>query len=289
MSRSGACGRAAVALAAVACIAPADMCLAQEAMRLPAATQPSRGEWTITQRLSWERFGSDPSGQDREVDLLRADSVLRYGISRELSAYGRFGLEQRWTEQSDSGSADSETEADFGATDAEVGLRWRFWQRDAPGLDTTRLAVEGGSSIPIGSGSLSTGSFNPRAALVLTRISGRVGFNALAEYTLTTGGAGTPVMPGEGQDDLVRLGVNGLWRFYPESFGGGQHGAGYAVLELEHIYETGGDHETLVSPGLLWEDNRWAGELSVTLPVYEDVDDRLERRLGVSVGFRWLF
>lgn len=256
---------------------------AQEAMRSPAATQPSEGTTTTTIRLSWDRYDNDPAGRGRTVLDRSLGLTLRHGLTKDWSINAFFTLTDR---EVDGGGGGGDL---TGASDLRLEAKHRFWQDDKPGLNTTRAAVRFGAEIPTGTEDLSSHSIDPFVGVVVTSIQGRLGWNLSAEYLLSTSDDQTSVKAGQNEADLFTLSGGVAYRVWPEDFGGGAHGAGYVVLESELLLETNSDSTWSLAPGLLWEDRRWAGELSVILPVAQQASDRFERDWGLSLGFRWLF
>ena len=61
------------------------------------------------------------------------------------------------------------------------------------------------------------------------------------------------------------------------------------MLELNGLYETNGDNQIFLSPGVLYEATTWALEASVQLPIFQDLADRPETDVVVVVGVRLLF
>ncbi|MFG0292229.1 MAG: hypothetical protein ACF8MJ_03640, partial [Phycisphaerales bacterium JB050] len=89
--------------------------------------------------------------------------------------------------------------------------------------------------------------------------------------------------------DLLRFDTAYLYRLSPEEYGADFVASTYAVVELNGTYETNGDTELFISPGLLYEASRFALELSVSMPVFQNVDHRPEPEYSVGVGVRFLF
>ena len=58
---------------------------------------------------------------------------------------------------------------------------------------------------------------------------------------------------------------------------------------MNGAYETNGDNEVLISPGILYEAVSWAFEASVQLPLARDLDHRPETDFSVLFGVRLLF
>jgi hypothetical protein len=257
--------------------------LAQEATNTPAATQPSQGKWYVREKLQYMRLGDDPSPHDREIDEVIATTALTYGISRDISATITLPVVASW-EEGHMGDEDR-----FGTNDLSLSAKWRPFQRDLSPVDSVRIAVFGGVELPTGTGDLSSHSIDPYAGAVLTAILGRHGFNQSLQYKLNTGGDEFNTRPGDGPDDAVRYDTAYLFRLAPEQYAADTKAATYLTVELNGLYETGGDNEVLVGPGILYEARTFALEASIGLPVIQRVDERPETEFIFTVGFRFLF
>lgn len=269
------------ALAAVGALAaPA---AGQQATRVIGATQPSKGEFDATWLVSVDTYDDDPTGADREVTDLSIRSMLRYGISRDWSATLEVPLVTRETEKP------SGDDTITGMGDIRADLRYRFYQHDFGPLNTIRLAVRGGVEAPTGTEDIGSHSWDPTVGFSAMYIRGKWGLNGAVDYKLSTSDVNDNAIMGAGEDDLLELGAAAVYRLMPEEWGTEAHGAGYVMLESVARFETGGDRELVLYPGLLWEDTRWAAELSVGVPVWQESNDRLEREVSFTVGFRWLF
>lgn len=220
-----------------------------------------------------------------DTQQLNFSNTLNFGIAPDWSASVRFPLEQRW--QSDRTAAG--TEESFGIGDLTTLLKWRVWRNDTSPRDTQRLAVFGGLEWPLGQSEFSSYSFDPILGLAYTQVTGRHGFNFSGAWKFTTEGDDAPLLAGEGQADLFRYDAAYLFRFHPEQYAADTKGAWYAVFELNGFYESNGDHEAFLSPGIMYEAESWVLELSVQLPVIQRLDWRPETDFAVVVGLRFLF
>ncbi|HYE60721.1 MAG TPA: hypothetical protein VD997_01885 [Phycisphaerales bacterium] len=257
--------------------------LAQEATNTPAATQPSQGKWYVREKLQYMRLGDDPSPHDREIEEVVATTALTYGVSRELSATVTVPVVASW-EEGHMGDEDR-----FGTFDSSLSLKWRPLQWDLSPVDSVRVAFFGGAELPTGTGDLSSHSLDPFVGTVFTAILGRHGINQSLQYKFNTGGDEFNMRPGDGPDDALRYDTAYLFRLAPEQYSADTTAATYLTFELNGLYETGGDNEVLIGPGILYEARTFALEASVGLPVIQDVDQRPETDFVLTLGFRFLF
>lgn len=248
---------------------------AQEAPLSDAATQPAKGKVTFRESLRFTRY----EFEGRDIDQWVANTRLTLGLSGKLSLSADIPvvLEDDPLDQSE------------GLGDVRLGLKWRFWQHDTGAIETRRLAMIGGLRVPTGSDGVSAEGFDPFVGVVFTMVHGRHGLNAAARYQFSTDGMDNPLGPGMGGDDALSLETSYLFRVAPEAYGPDTHGSWYAVAESFVDWETNGDTSWRLAPGLLYEARRWAAEVSVVLPLAEDVRERAETDFGLAAGVRVLF
>lgn len=256
----------------------------QEATNTPAATQPAAGKLYLRQKFQYLRLGSDPSPADREIDKFVSTTTLTYGITRDLSASVAVPLVYS-AEDAQMG----DTEHEFGVNDIAVLLKYRPFQMDLNPLDSLRFAVYAGVEIPSGDGDMSSHSFDPMVGGVFTAILGRHGFNQSVSYKFNTGGDLYNTRAGDGPDDALRYDTAYLFRLSPETYGPDTTGATYLTVEMGGLYETNGDNEILLGPGVLYEARTFALEATIGFPIVQDVDERPRTDLVVTLGFRILF
>jgi hypothetical protein len=255
----------------------------QEATNTPAATQPSEGRWYLREKLQYLRLGDDPSPHGREIEEVVATTALTYGISRELSATLTLPVVASW-EEGHLGEEDR-----FGTNDLSLSAKWRPFQRDLSPVDSVRLAFFAGAELPTGTGDLGSHSVDPFAGVVFTAILGRHGVNQSLQYKLNTGGDEFNTRPGDGPDDARRYDTAYLFRLSPATYTAETTAATYLTIELNGLYETGGDNEVLFGPGILYEARRYALEASIGFPIVQDVEERPETEFMLTIGFRYLF
>lgn len=251
---------------------------AQEANLSEAATQPAKGRITWREQVRFMRYELN----DRNVDQIVLNTRLSLGLSGRLSAVLDVPLISR--EDSLDGSLDAD-----GLGDIQIGLKHRFWQHDRGPIETERLSVIGGVRLPTGADQLSTEGFDPYIGLVYTKVSGRHGANASAKFQYSSDGMATPITAGLGRDDLLVIEASYLYRLSPAAYTADTVGSLYAAVESFVDYETNGDIEWRLAPGLLWEARRWAAELSVIFPVARSIEKRARTDWGLALGVRVLF
>lgn len=257
---------------------------AQETFFTPAATQPSVGHFAVRERVVWTSLGDDPTGREREADELSALTTVNYGLTREWSL--SLDVPVVWRDEREGDHHDDDL---FGLGDISLTAKYRFFQRDSAAVDTMRAAVIGGVQAPTGTGDLSSHSWDPILGGVFMMISGRHGLTQSLVYQLNTGTIEDPWRAGGGKADLLRYDTAYAFRFEPETYSAQTKAAWYAVLELNGTYETNGDNEVMLSPGVLIEARTWALEATVQVPVFAEVDHRPEVEVAVGIDLRFVF
>jgi hypothetical protein len=264
-------------LATCACAGVTGALHAQEMLSMPAATAPSPG--VLIPRMQARAFFYE-EGQS----LLEQDIRLEYGLARDLSISAELPLYEGFFDPP------RPSDGEFGLGDLEAIVELRVLREDLDAISTLRAAVYAGAELPTGTGGFGGDSVDPCVGAVLTGIFGRHGFDAAARWTFVTGdGPFLPIFAGDEGDDFANVDLGYAYRIAPDEYGEERVGAWYATLELNTVWTTGGEHEVLLSPGLLLEAPTYAVELGVQLPVASEVGDRPELRLGLVAGIRLIF
>jgi hypothetical protein len=255
--------------AGLACATPA-----QEPTHGPSATQPSRGHFFLKSRVQWDTW--DEPGADGSAISLIGSAIA--GVTPTVSLGAEWAWQQR--ERSLGGGE--------GLRDPRLWAAWRFFQRDHDVLDTTRASLIAGAELPAGSEAIGRDEVAPFAGFALTDVRGRrgLGFNALWQFHDEA--KHRPLMAGDLAADHLRLSGSWLWRIAPAEFGARHEAAHYLQLEALCDYETDGGSELRLAPGWLLEAPRWACELSLELPVADDLDARPARSISIIFGLRFL-
>lgn len=273
----------------------------QESFFTDAATLPAPGRIVVRELGVYRGFGRDDSGLGRRGYAVFAHTTVQVGLVPEWSltldlpvSYRDFRLDPEPGAPSAHNHARSGgggggpgryRVTDLMVDDFALTAKYRFYRHDTGPLDTVRAAVLFGAEFPSGSTD-SSDSVDPILGVAVTAIRGRHGLNLTAAYKLSTGGTDYPLFAGEGEADLMRFGGSYLYRLTPARFSAEQRAGLYAVVESINLYETSGDLEVLVAPGLMYEAPGVALELSVVLPVYQQLDHRPRSEFAVGVGIR---
>lgn len=271
-------------LASVAAtVALASSALAQESPNIRSATLPSPGNFVL--RLSGNAYLYDGGGALFEERLRLATGIIpELGVEAQLPFYQ--------SDLSSAASAQTGTEPHAaGLGDLEIDFKLRILRLDTGPVDTLRVALLGGVECPTSTAGFGSSGFVPNAGVALNWISGRHGVSANVLYRFTTGKSDefVPLLAGDTDADVLEANLGYLFRVHPAEYGEKHVGAWYATAELLTTYETNGDVEMLLTPGILYEGPRWALEGTVGFPVWSQVDNRPEVDVVLGVGLRFLF
>jgi hypothetical protein len=259
---------------------------AQTPINAPGAMQPSTGTGVWHVMPMYREFGPDPTSdidRGRETILL---SQVAYGLAKDVSIQFDAPLVYRDLVVGPGSEID---DSDFGLADSTLLLKYRLFQNDPAPTETTRFSIIGGIQIP---GNVefemdsSNDAWDPIFGGVFSTVRGRHGFNADLLYEIYTGN--DDELPDK-QSDSIRYDASYLYRLSPEQYTSETTDALYGVLELNGFYGTNGDHEIYLSPGLMLESRTFTLDLTVMLPVHQEVDYRAESDFLIGVGVRLSF
>ncbi len=252
---------------------------AQAPLNSNVALQPGTGRLIIRQRFRYtEADLSAPIG-DLDIRLTSSITTFVYGLVDELTLIldTPFVLSRR-TENNTTGADDT----DSGFADLRLLSKLRLYRDDFGPTNTRRVGLIGGLELPTGNSEFTSESVDPILGGVFTHIEDRHAFHADALWHFNTGG-------GARADDLLRFDLAYLYRLSPETYASTRPTALFGSLELNGFYETNGDREIFLSPGIQFISTRWILEATVQIPVWQDLDHRANRDFIIGVGFRVQF
>ncbi len=252
---------------------------AQAPINSNVALQPGTDRLIIRQRFRYtEADLSAPIG-DLDIRLTSSITTFVYGLSSELTLIltTPFVLSRR-TENNTSGADDT----DSGFADLRLLSKLRLYRDDFGPTNTRRFDLIGGLELPTGNSEFTSESVDPILGGVFSHIEDRHSFHADALWQVNTGG-------GDRSDDLLRYDFAYVYRLSPETYASDRPTALFGSAELNGFYETNGDHELFVSPGVQYVTIRWTHEATVQIPQWQDLNHRAERDFIVGIGFRVQF
>jgi hypothetical protein len=247
-----------------------------------ASMQPSKNTWLIHQMFYVREFEAHPTTDNRDLREIVALTQIGYGLLDNLS----LNLDLSLVHHDFDASATTAGDTEFGVGDPTALLKWRLFRDDTGPTDTMRFSAIGGMHFP---GDIDTfnhsssDSFNPVIGGVFSIVRGRHGFNADALWEFVTDdGPNTP--------DIFHYDASYLFRVHPAAYSAEQSGAAwYGVMELNGLYETNGDNELFLSPGVMYEARTFTIDATVQIPIWQDLDDRPETEITFGVGVRLPF
>lgn len=253
---------------------------AQQATDMPAAVQPGKGLWAVRQIARYTRYdASNTATGFGDVEQVDYETVLAYGFARDWVAMLHVPLTYRTSEAGDAS----------GLRDPTLMFQHRFWRRDTGPINTARLVALGGAELPSGDDRFSSESVDPFVGLAYTQVDGRHGFNASALFQHNAKASARPIRFGDIGADSLRADASYLYRLSPAAYTADTAWSSYIQAQVLTRYETNGDFEALLAPGFLYEARDWAAEITVQLPVIQELDHRAEPRIAVTAGLRFLF
>ena len=264
---------------------------AQQATDMPAAVQPGKGLWAVRQIAHYVNYDDGNTGRNRgDIDELTYQTTLAYGFARDWVAMLHLPVRYRSFSGEGLASGPLATDADdqFGLDDPTLMIQHRVWKSDEGPVGTQRLVLLGGAEFGFG-GDVASENFEPLLGVAYTRVRGRHGLNASAVYQFGDEADDQPVRFGDLGEDALRLDGSYLYRLSPEAYAADTAWSSYLQAQVLGRYEANGDVEVVFAPGYLYEARRWAAELTVHLPVLQELDDRPEHRWGLTAGLRLLY
>jgi hypothetical protein len=143
--------------------------------------------------------------------------------------------------------------------------------------------------VPTSTAGFGSRSFDPQVGVTAMGIFGRHGLVQSLAWRFTTASAEEPLLPGDTTADVFSFGTAYLYRIAPEEFTVEHRGAWYVTAEAVGTAETNGDVELMLMPGILYEGPRLVFELTVGVPIVQDLRHRPEASFTASIGVRILF
>lgn len=258
--------------------------VSQEVLFAPSATAPGKGNFVSRQIVTQTSFDAGNAMVPFDVDQTTLTNLLAYGMTSDLSA--AVTLPMVYRDYDVSAGFDDDR---FGIMDIELMFKYRFLQKDLGTIDTLRMSLIGGIELPSYDDGFSSESFDLFLGWAMTYIAGRHGVGAYAQYKWNTGGDPYEIEFGDGQYDAIRIDGSYLYRIDPANYTAESTRSTYLVVEVNNRYEANGDLESLLSPGILIEAQRWAFEFAIRLPVAQSLNHRAEMVWAMSAGFRFTF
>lgn len=251
---------------------------AQQASWTTAPTLPSKGHWVLRETAVLGRHEHSPGSRRRSSSL---SSRLSYGLDGERAVF--LDLPVRGARH----------HRDPSLGDVAIGWKWRFLSENTGPVDTTRMSLSLGATLPTGADRHTSDDVVPFAELAWMNISGRLGLGT----SLSLEGGGEPyqrpLWADETGEQNMRLAGAVVWRVDPVEYSTSLEAATYLTLEMISNAElTGlwGESDLSIAPGLLYEAPSFAAEISYSFPVHSDeLTSRPAPEGALLFGLRFLW
>jgi len=263
-------------VAAVIAAGCAPMVSAQEAINFNSALQPAKGATIVRQQLRYFEADFANAMVNRHIEQYQLSTTIVHGLEPDLTLIFNAPFRFRKIEDNLSGAS----HRNEGFADLTALVKYQLYHVDTGPTDTARLNLLGGMEVRSGDSHFSSDSYDPLLGLVYTQSRGRHGFDADLLWKFNTNGS---------DPDRLRYDAAYVYRLQPESYGPDRMTALFAVLELNGYYETNGDNELFLSPGIQYVTRKWALEATVQLPIWQELDERMERDFILGLSLRMHF
>lgn len=250
---------------------------AQAPINFNVALQPPKGGLILRQQFRYAEADFNRADADLDIELWTEETTAVYGVtdSFTLLLSAPVVISQR-VENRATGAGDT----DAGLADWTALAKLRLFRRDTGPNDTLRFDAVAGFELPTGEDAFSSDSIDPIVGGVFTMSRGRHFFNADLLWKFDTSG---------GLPDVMRYDVAFIRRLWPARYTRANQNAINALIELNGTYDTSGDNELFLSPGIQYVTTRWIIEATVQIPVWQDIDGRAETDFIVGFGARVQF
>ncbi len=241
------------------------------------ALTPPEGGWIIRAQWRYSSLGDDPTPLGRKVDLSLQPITVVYGVTADLALQATIPIVYRKI-----AFGSGVERSDTGVGDIPLLAKYRFYQKDEPGV-TTRWAAIGGLEVPTFDDAFSSESFDPIIGTVWTHQQRDWWIDWDVLYKFNTAG-------GLDGDDELRGDVAASVRLLDgESDTIGPWGL-YAIAEVNANYFTDGSVQVFGSPGIQFITPNVILEAGVQLPMLQDLAaPRLEQDFTVVLSVRVQF
>lgn len=254
-----------------------------------AGLTPARDRWIFRTQLRFMGRSDDPTAMDREMDMLVWNTVLAYGLLRNVTVMVRQPVMRRTMTM---GAAEMKSS---GAGDLGVMVKYGIYRRNTQN-STFGTAVLLGFGIPTGAEDISSDTWNMKPGIYFSW-RGRpwaADISVAYNWNSFTGKRSSGFDPG----DELALDMAVSYQF---SFGKKARVALAPVLELSYLKVTGdqmegldiadtGESVLLLSPGIKLVVSSFILESLLQVPLWQKQEGlQLKRTAGLLFGIRWMF
>lgn len=258
-------------------LAFAEQARAQAPINSNVALQPPKGGLILRQQFRYAEADFNRDGADLDIELWAEATTAVYGVTDSFTLLldAPVVISQR-VKNNATGASDTEA----GLADWTALAKLRLFREDTGPTDTMRFDAIAGLELPTGEDAFSSDSVDPIVGGVFTMSRDRWFFDADLLWKFDTSG---------GLPDQMRYDAALIYRLSPVEYTRANQPAFNGLVELNGLYETNGDNELFLSPGIQYVTIRWIVEATVQIPVWQDLDGRPESDFIVGFGFRVQF
>ncbi|MEE9295346.1 MAG: hypothetical protein V3W34_10355 [Phycisphaerae bacterium] len=233
-------------------------------------------------RLQYKYAEADGSGPIAHLNASTVSNTFVHGVTARLALFLTAQYNNRQVDRLHSDGGRFELAHD-GIADFTFFAKYRFWENDPGPLETARWAAIGGLNVRSGDSDFTSDSYDPLAGAVYSWRRHRSRFDADLIYQLNTGRDAF-------RHDNLRYDLAWSYRLFPSVYKPDDASEFDLVAELNGRYTTDGSHELFLAPGAQFITERWAVELSLQLPVVQELagsSPETDYRLVISMRFQW--
>jgi len=242
--------------------------VAQSPLNANIALQPPKGVLIVEEKIRFDT-GRTPAGH---AERFVAASTLVFGVTQRITGILSAPVV----------ALDKPGDNESGFGDIRLAAKFRLYRNDFGPTNTSRINLVLGTDLPSGDDPFTTDSVNPLIGGVYTLVIDRHAMHADAIWKFGTGG-------GQAASDTLIYDASYVYRLAPEEYGKGVLTSLFGVLELNGRYDTNGDHELVLAPGLQWSARSAIIGVNVLIPLHRKIDERFERNVGVGLTVRFRF
>ena len=262
----------------------------------------AKGEYVFREQWVLDQSGKDPSGANRDHQVVLSASVLGYGITADWALFGILPLALKRLDLNLGGTRVRRDTAGLG--DARLFTRYTIFKSNMPG-QTFRIAPFVGAELPTGANTRrdavgrlppsvqpGSGSWDPFGGLVVTYQTRAFEIDVQASYQANTEADGFEF------GDVARLDGSLQYRLWPRELTDMTNSYLYGVLEANLIHADKNRKGGLSDPnsggttlwglvGLQYVTSRTIVEAGVQFPLVQELNGTvLERDYILRTGFR---
>ena len=160
--------------------------------------------------------------------------------------------------------------------------KFRLFRDDFGPMNTQRFDLLAGIEFPTGKDEFTSDSTDPIIGGVYTYKEDLHAFSTDLLWKFNNGS-------GNDSEDELAYDFAFVYRLTPEVYTSEDTTAIFGSIELNGSYETNSDQEIFLSPGISYRKTHWAIEATVQIPIYQKLDNRMERDYVFGIGFKVRF